>query len=903
MKPTLRTWAAAAVAFVLASPVVAQTVGGTVFGRVTDESDRPVAGAAVSARNVRTSQTRTAPSDAEGLFRLVELPVGAYEFTVSAPGFATEVRTGVQLQIGQQSALDFHLKVAAVAETVTVQAEAPIVETTKSAIGANVTTRQIDELPLPERNFENLIFLTPGITTNVTGEGTTISSSGSNGASNTFLIDGLSNDQDALGDTRGDYSPDAIGEFEVLSSQYDAQYGQASGAIINVLTRSGTNDLHGRVSGYYRDEALTASDPFAQKNPVTNEKEKTPFTQWIAGASLGGPIVKDKAFFFANWEQTWRDRTAVVAVDPALLESLGLPVETALANDLREPRVVAKLDFHLTSSQTLMGRFRLDNPKTTNEGVGDALTSGAVLTSETGFTLDTENTDYAVAHTWVASPTTLNEARFQYSRQFNDLLQQNCPGCPTIVRPSLVSGKLPNQPQTFGENRYQFMDTLNFNLFGPNHSFKAGVDYSHIDLDAFVPQNFDGLFQFTTDAPFNPDDPLTYPLVYQVGTGDPNFNLSNNIVAVFLQDQWSVLPNLTLNLGLRWDYEDQVYTKNDWQNFAPRIHFAWDPANDGQTAIRGGFGMYYDQVFLNVPLIATIFEPGRFDFQTILFPGYPNPLEGGQQIPIPLPPSISILDPNNTTPYKNVGSLGVQRQLTNDMAASLDLVYARAYHLLMLRDANAPIDVVDGVPVYPDPTIGIAYDIQTIGKSEYMAAQIGFQKRFGQNLGIQLAYTLASSKDDTDGHQYQPMNNYDPHGDWGPSSNDIRNTLNAGFDWSGPWGILVGSTVNFLSAPPYNIITGTDDNGDANLNDRPEGVDRNSARGSDLWTVNLRLAKTIPIEQTNLQVIVEAFNVFNHVNPTGYVGNLSSANFGEPTRTAEGAFGPRQIQFGLRFDF
>ncbi len=445
----------------------------------------------------------------------------------------------------------------------------------------------------------------------------------------------MSNDQDSLGGTRGDFSPDAIGEFQVMSSQFDAQYGQASGAIINVLTRSGTNDFHARVSGYYRADSLTASDPFAQTNPITGEKEETPFDQWIFSTFLGGAIVKEKLFYFGSFEQTWRDATAVVAVDPAILASLGLPTETSVPQTLREPRVVAKVDFLPTSSNTLTGRFRLDNPETTNDFVGQDAGGGVVVTSEAGFTLDTHNYDYGLSDSWVISPVLLNEARFQYSDQSNDATQQNCPGCPTIIRPSLLSGKLPNQPQTFTEKRYEFIDSVSFTL-GSNgeHAFKAGVDYNHINLDAFVPQYFDGLFQFISDQPYNPDDPLTHPVIYLHGTGNPFIKLSNNVVALFVQDQWQVLRNLTLNLGLRWDYEDQVYTKNDWQNFAPRVHFAWDPSCQGKTSVRGGFGMYYDQILLNAPLIGSLFEPGRFEIQATLDPGYPDPGTGG----FPLPP-------------------------------------------------------------------------------------------------------------------------------------------------------------------------------------------------------------------------------------------------------------------------
>ena len=887
--------AAAATLWLLAAGAAAQDVGGTIFGRIGDESGGGLPGVAVSARNVATGLTRSSVSDAQALYRLVALPVGTYELTFALTGFATEVRSGIRVLVGSQSEINPTLKVARVAETVSVQADVPIIETTRSAIGANITTRQIDELPLPERNFESLVFLSPGITQSVT-ETTNISAAGSNGSANTMLIDGMSNDLDAVGDFRGDYSPDAIGEFQVMSSQYSAEYGQASGAIINVVTRSGGNDFHARVAAYYRADSLAATDPFAQTDPNTGEKEKTPFDQEILSLSGGGPIVKDKAFFFGSFEQTWRNATAVVGVDPNLLESLGLGSETAFPQDVREPRVVAKLDWHPTNSQTLTGRFRLDNPKTTNNLVGAIAGNDQVVTEEAGFTQATKNYDYGLSHTWVISPNTLNDARFQFSRQDDDL-DPNCPGCAFISRPTLLSGKLPNQPQTLREDRYEILDSVSLNLFGGDHFVKAGFDYSHINLDAFVPQNFDGVFIFTTDAPFNANDQSTYPFLWQGGSGDANIALRNNIAALYVQDQWRAASNLTLNIGFRWDYEDNIYTKHDWKNFGPRIHFAWDPTKDGKTSVRGGYGIYYDQVLLNAPLLATIFEPGRFDFQTILFPGYPDPLQGGQQVPIPLPPNISILDRDNTTPYKNVGSLGVQRELTSDMAFSLDFVYAVSYHLLMLRDANAPIQ-----GVYPDPNIGVAYEPQTRGRGKYAAMQFGFTKRFGDNIGAQVAYTFAKTKDNTDGSQYTPSDNYNVEADYGPSSNDIRHTLNAAVDWRGPWGIVLGTSGSLLSSPPYNIITGTDDNGDTYISDRPAGVERNSGRGRTLWTVNLRLAKAIAIGPTNLNLIVEAFNVFNHVNPTNYIGNMQSALFGRPTAAATGAFGPRQIQFGIRWD-
>ncbi len=894
---------ALAALFLLPVAGLAQTIGGSVTGRVLAEAGQPLSGSTVVGRNLATGVTRTVVTDASGAYRLAELPAGNYEFTVEMKGFATEVRSGVKISIGQRATLDFSLKVSAVAETVTVVGEAPVVETTKSSIGASVSRQQIDQLPLPERDFESLAFLAPGISPSVT-DGSTISGAGSSGASNTFLTDGLSNDQDALGDNRGDYSPDAIAEYEVLSSSYSAQYGQASGAIINVITRSGGNDFHGRVSAYYRADGLTASDPFAAG-------AKTPFDQWIASAFLSGPIAKDKAFFFASYEQTWRNGTAVVGIDPATLEALGLGSQTTFPNDLREPRAVFKLDYHPANSQILTFRFRLDDPKETNINVGQ-VAAGRPLVGETGATLKTDNMDYALSHSWVISSATLNEARFQYSTQDNDITQVNCPGCPFIIRPSLISGKLPNLPQSFTEDRYQFLDSLSFST--GNHFLKAGVDYSHVKVDAFVPQNFDGEFIFVTDAPFNAADAATYPLLFVGGGGNPNIKISSNIFALFVQDEWRVSPYLTLNVGLRWDYEDQVYVKHDWQNFGPRVHFAWDATKDGKTSVRGGFGIYYDQVFLNVPLLAELFAPGRFTSTTILFPGYPDPLvppPGGSLDLPPPPPNISIVDPNATTPYKNVGSLGIQREVGTNMAVSLDLVYARGYHLLSIRDANAAHvgcvpNPATGACDRPDPTVGQALEPQTEGKSEYAALQIGFQKRFSDCLAAQLAYNLSSNRSDTDGSQAFPSDNYNRSADWGPSLNDIRHTLNAAVNWTGPWGILLGASTTFLSGAPYDITTGTDDNGDGNLTERPPGVKHNAGRGASNWGVNAQLGKVFPIGGSGVQVqaLVEVFNLFNRTNPAGYVGVVAAPEFGQATRSADIlGLGPRTVQVGLRIDF
>jgi hypothetical protein len=867
----------------------AQTTGGSVHGRISDESGAPLPGATIVAAQTATGTSRTITADASGYYRMKELPVGPYEFTISLSGFTTQVRKGVNITVGQEAVLDIVLKITPVAETVTVQEEVPIVEPTKTSIGTTITEQQIEDLPLRNRDFVSLSKLSPGITRSVT-EATDISGAGSSGSSNTVLIDGVSNDQDALGDIRGDFSPDAISQFQVQSSSYQAEYGQASGAIINVITRSGTNTMHGLFSLFYRADGLAASNPFAAK---------TPFNETIAGGYLGGPLVKDKAFFFASYEHTFRNDTAVIGIDPALLEGLGLSSDRTFPKPLREPRALFKIDYRPTADQTLTGRYRLDRPRTENTFVGEDAGGGTIVTQEAGFTQLEKDQDFAVNHNWILSEKNLNEFRFQFARQDNDL-SPNCPGCPMIIRPTLISGKIANQPQTLVEDRYQFVDAFSFEApdHAGDHFFKAGIDFSHIILDAFVPQTFDGEFIFTTDQPFNENDASTYPLLYVTGSGDPNIHLNNNILGMYFQDQWRLNSFFTLNLGVRWDFEDQPMVKDDKNNFAARIHFAWDPLKDAKSSIRGGYGRYYDQIFLNAPLLAGLFEPGRFTEQYILFPGYPDPFVGGQQIPFPLPPNLSVLNPGKT-PSKDVVSFGFQRELTNDMGISVDAVFAKGHNLLLLRDANAPIN-----GVRPDPTVGLILDVETAGHSDYKALEVGFQRRFSNRYSFQVAYTLSKTEDNTSGHRTFVSNSYDLEADFGPSDNDIRHTLNAAALIEGPWGLRFGLNTSATSSPNYNIATGNDENQDGDLNnDRPPGTTRNSGKGEPLWTVDARVSKIINLgARLQTELIIEAFNLFNRANVGGFVGNLQSSQFGEPTGIVQG-FEPRQVQIAFRVTF
>ena len=881
-------------AWILSWPVVtsAQVTTAILQGRCLDEGGAPVPGALVAARNTDTSATRSAVTDANGNYRLAALPVGPYEVSVSLSGFATQVRSGITLQIAQEANLDFGLKVATVTETITVVGEAPIVETTKTALGKVITTKQIDDLPISGRNFTNLAFLSPGVLVNASTGGTTLAAGGGTGRNNAFVIDGLTNDEVAVSATRGEVVPDAIREFQVMSNQFSAEFGQASGLVINVLTRSGGNELEGRAYFYYRADELSANDPFAPINATTGKADKAPFSQKIVGGFLGGPLKKDKTFFFLSYDHLFRDETAVVTVSDSLLRDFGQAPEKTYPQANRNPRILAKLDHRLTENQTLSLRGRYDDQTQRNQNIG------GILTRERGFDVLRTDQDYSASHTWVASPKVVNEARAQFARRFLEWdVEDFCPSCPQITRPSISLGKANNMPQGRTEDRFQFVDTLSFQVLGlgGDHYFKAGVDASFVDMPFFFHSNLDGTFTFNTDRPFNAADRSTYPINYTKNTGTPDLTVSDNIYGVFVQDQWRLNPYFTLNLGVRWDYEDSLSTSHEKDNFAPRIHFAWDPTKDGKTAIRGGWGIYYDQVFLNIPLNAELAR--KFVGTTITNPGFPDPLVGGT-ISRPPPPSTTLFDPNLETGYATSMSLGFQRELFRDLGLTVDAIYTKGHAQMVTLDANY---TVDG-SARPDPNFARKLQVQSLGRSEFKALQIGLDKRFSNRFAFGLAYTLSDSKRDTEDFNFNPVDHRDLDAEWGPSSSDARHTFGGSANVDGPWGVKAGLGGRYRSALPYNVTTGSDNNRDSFVNDRPAGEGRNSARGAAAWVVDARLSKVIKVGQNRVEVIAEAFNLFNHPSEGGFIGNRASSRFGQATTTVVN-FAPRQVQLGLRLDF
>ncbi len=894
-----------------ATTVMAQTTGATLLGVVTDEQGGLLPGAAITITNTDTGLSRDVVSDGSGRYRAAALPPGPYEIRVTMSGFVNFVRSGLTLTLNQEATVNLGLRLATVQETVTVTAEAPLIEITSNTLERNITREDLDTLPLAGRNFANLATLSPGVAGVGSGTGTgAVQASGQTNRSNSFLIDGLSNDDTTVATTRGGFSLEAVREFAVITNQFSAEYGMAAGAIVSVITRSGTNDLQGRLFAFHRDDSFDAQDPFSK----AQGSGKAPFSQQRYGGFLGGPLIRDRFHYFGSYEGL-RERDTAVITSP-----LVPPDQREEPRTDDENQYFFKTDYQMGGSKTLTVRYRADKRRQTGQGVAQ---NQGLNTRERGNNTNTLDQDIMGNQTSVLSAVMLNEVRVQFARRssFSDTEGYSVDGMPEINRPSGRLGKAQNMPQGRDENRFQIVDNLS--LTAGKHDFKFGADISIIRADSFFPRNRDGNFTFTTDAPFNPNDLSTYPTQYVVAVLEPNQPLPNDLYSFFAQDQWRVQSNLTFNLGVRYDRERGFHkivgVPDDGNNFQPRLGFVWDPWNNGRTAIRGGYGHYVDQSFLNIQLNVASAK-GAVEL-VINNPGYPDPFSRGSQTNTP--PSSATVTPNPKTPESRTASLGVKREVVTGLAVSIDGVYSRGYNQYAWMDLNYP-DPVTGIR--PNPALGRIIEYANYGHAWYSALLLGVEgRRMKGGPSWSLSYTLSKTLRDVEGFQFTPQDMRDPGADKALANNHRKHQLVGNVTWALPAGFQVGAVASARSGLPWTVTTGRDNNRDTFITDvdrpdladpngdplntatyfadftgRPGTLGRNTLIGGDFFRLDARVSKFVQLGSFKLEAFVEGFNLTNRVNFARTQGNLRNVNFGRPT-AIEGNM--RQVEVGFRFDF
>jgi len=856
----------------------------TFEGVVTDPEDAGLPGAEVSLKNIETGYSYATVTRPDGQFLFSGIEPGPYELTVKLSGFNGHVRKGLTLNVGARISLTIKLTPATVEQEVTVIADAPLVEVTKSEISSVVGRKEIDDLPVVSRSFAQLAILKAG----TSGSSTDIRSGAQPGGSSEVLVDGVSNEFHYYNTMRSDLPADAIQEFRVLVNQFGAEYGNATAVVLHAITRSGTNEFKGRAYGFYRDEALDAKNYFAT--------EKEAFSQYRFGGFLGGPIIKDKLHFFASYEGA-RNKTYSVITSPLVAR------ETISVKNVNDQALI-KLNYQLNEKNMLSFRYTRDYPRGINQGVGGYNTRD--------LSYDTIQYDNVFQGNWTFYPTdnTMNELRTQYSYRWMETKGNEMSGSPDnyqIYRPSGRFGKYWGNPMTWPEKRFQVND--NFNVFLDKHSLKMGFDIDDVDSSVTSMWGSPGMYYFDTDEPFDPAIESTYPYMFRWNAAAPSHEHSHmTSYGFFIQDSWTALPRLTLNLGLRYSIykfeqnpNQERFEVNNGLNWDPRIGFSWDPVGDGKTAIRGGVGKYTNSPMGNV-VYASVMSRVEYDERILYFPGYPDPL-----IPNPFRPSSADTTPKeNYTFTKNMPcpmsiqyTIGVEREILKDFSASADFVISKGTHDYWFVNKN-PILLGTG-DRRADPTMGNWYNVEAGGHGNYGGLYLVLKKRYSHGYGLEISYTLSTSKADVEsGDWNMASNDYDRSLDYGPTNDDARHRLSLTGVVDLPLGFQLSTIFYYRSGLPYSITVGYDANGDGIWSDYPGDAHRNSARGPDYYSLDARVSKFVNLgDRFSLQLFAEMFNLTNRVNYYNPDGDMSSSNFGQYSS----AMDPRLIQFGMRFNF
>lgn len=901
------------------SVAAAQNVTSAILsGRIEDSNGDALGGVSITLINRDTNRRWSAVSDGSGRVFVSFLPPGSYRFLAERQAFQSYERN-LTLTVGQMIDLAIRLTVAGAAETVQVTSDVPLIEVARTQVADTVEPREIDNLPLNGRNYLDLALLVPSVSRTNTGSnqrfaetsavpGTGISVAGQRNLNNSFIVDGLSANDDAAALAGAFFSQEVIREFQVVTSGGVAEFGRASGGVVNVVTQSGSNQWRGRGYGFWRDDSLDA------RNPLAGAKDR--LSQWQYGASIGGPISTDRTFLFSNFEQTRQDRTGFITIGNANVAAINNELARA---GFRGPQIktggfaitqdstnyFARIDHELNPSNRLSFRYYLydvSSQNARNVGGLNSVSRGAGLA----------NRDQTIALNALSSFSSrvVNEGRAQYTRSrlqapVNDLI-----GPAINISGTASFGTATFSPTARSNDLYEVVDSLSISR-GP-HSLKLGGDFLFNRLNITFPSALQGVYTFANLDAFRQGRYINFQQVF----GEPDQFQSNPNVGLFVQNEWRPRSDLTINAGLRYEAQwlaDPVTT--DLNNLAPRLGIAFAPG-EHKTVIRAGGGLYYDRIPLRALSNALQRDGVRFKTAVVsfgqpgapVFPGVLTEFPGG------LLTSITTIDPRIENGYSYQASLEVERQLSGTTSLSAGYIHLRGLHLIMSRNVNAPtLSPADAARLgvsnlgRPDPRFANNSRFESAGDSYYDAMTFSLNKRPSKRLALRASYTFSKAID-TAGNFFfsSPQNNLDIRDDRGLSDNDQRHRLAVSGSFEQlPGGFVLSYIYAYESALPFNVQTGTDRNFDTSVNDRPVGVGRNTGRGFNFSSLDFRLDKIVRLsEHARLELIVESFNTFNRSNlqlPNRVFGAgiTPLGSFGAPT----GAADPRQIQLGLRFSF
>jgi outer membrane receptor protein involved in Fe transport len=851
--------------------IYGQTTTATLLGTVKDQGGAVIANATVTVKSLETGQQRTVKTDSEGRYRIGQLPPGSYEVTAEQSGFNSEIRNSIPLTVGSEAAVDFTLTVGTVTDKVVIKGEAPLLETTNPTLAGLVDNRTIQELPLNGRDVFQLTTLSTGVVSavgvvggNVLGGGATLVGPGNtkisvNGArvtANSFLLDGTVIN-DAFNNTPGGLSGsflgvDAFQEFQVLTNSYGAEYGQAGGAVINAVTKSGTNSLHGTAFEFHRNDNLDARNFF--------DRDKPEFKRNQFGGSLGGPIAENKTFFFGSYEG-FRQNLGVsrrFAVPTAAARARAVPnvrpyidlypapngealnADTAFyirsgADVVEEDSFLVRIDHQFSQKHTLAGRYSFDDSNL--DVAGFVIQNVRMVARNQYFTLST---------TQVINQRFVNVARVGFNRSHilgTEPILVDIPENLAFIPGHAVGGffgladvaPIINSlqvPRDFTFNSYEFNDQASYTTGG--HSLKFGGLGRRMQFNSLQGRAFDGVYVFSglNSLLAGTANAFVAP------TPDSSFYraIRESIFAFFVQDDWKAKPNLTFNLGLRYEFYTTPTEANGLlanlrnptdlettvggdffdnpskKNFAPRIGFAWQPFTDGKTSVRGGFGIF-DVVLLPYNYRSEItLQPPFAKTATLVRPPFPNAFDVILTSAVPIPVELNAITFDFKRSYVMQYNLSVQREIGFNTVVTAAYVGSRGVHLVRRNNLNTRADfqiLPDGRKFYPqipgnqvqsrlvNPRFGALRYVIPDADSFYNGLQLGVNKRLSNNFEFTVAYTWAKAIDTASDYTGSFANtgpggaaqdSYNLAAERGPSNLDVRHVFSSSWVYSLPIG-------------------------------------------------------------------------------------------------------------------
>lgn len=920
----------------------ATAITGQIQGAIVDTSGAALPGVNVTGVNAETGFTRLATTDGEGRYQLPLMPVGVYTLSSELSGFARVERPNVLLSVGETVTINVEMRIASVEETITVTTVSPIVETARTLPGTTLNERAIDSLPINGRRFQDFALLTPGAIVEGQRNGTSIN--GQRGINVSFNIDGTSWDNPFFGGIKGGersneaytISQETISEFQMSNAGYAAEFGRSSGGLMNAITKTGTNRVSGSAFWYFRNEGLVSDDSFG--------RPPTDFKQHQFGASLGGPIVRNKTHFFGAYDQQIKSSPLDIEFTGTNKTGAGIPGFEGKGGTVSQTNDVwtafGRVDHQVNTGNALWARYNWSRNEGKN-GLGSSPTSAAAENSA----LEKDSTHTLVtAWTSVLSSARMNELRFQFGREDRPR-EPNTTAVTVSVTGLGTIGRTTFLPSLETDDRYQVVD--NFTWVAGPHSLRFGTDINilHIRQPFFLSRS-GGEYRFRSVADYL-STVQTGVQAYQdfrQGFGRTAVDFWQHTFAFYLQDTWSVRPSLTVNYGVRYEGQlnptpdapnpalsESAQIPDDLNNWAPRAGLSWDPWRDGRGVIRANVGLYYAGTPALL-MVSPITTNGLAAFQLTFSPTsagapiYPNILSeqpAGATVPRS---DVNFFDPGFENPRTLQVSAGVERELFKETTFGVDFIVSDTQQLERLFDANlAPPSgtATDGRLLYQNPRPNTRFNrmlrAESTAKARYFGTVLSARRRwsggtqwYNRGLQFQAHYTYGRAKDDDSNERnfsatfYQDWQNLGVEYIW--ADTDVRHNFVANGTWQLAGDVQIALIQFARTGRPYSLISASDLNFDGTFDqDRRfvNGVDtgRNGFRQPNFYRTDMRITKRFRVGTRSAEMAFDAFNLFNNNNP--FV-NLTNRRFsGNPNAGVpnEQIGGSRQGQVSLRFQF